>query len=154
MAESSPDSWRPTATLERLQWRATLLTELRQRFREAGYWEVETPLLSQDICIDPWIDPFVVENAVVGEQAPLYLQTSPEFAMKRLLAAGAEAIFEVTRSFRRGEAGGRHNPEFTMIEWYRRGATYHEQMDFVAELLSGLEGIKGQKENINPARIR
>ena len=148
MKPTDSDCWRPTASLERLRYRAELLRTLRQRFHESGYWEVETPLLSHDVCIDAWIDPFLVARDAAEQ--PLYLQPSPEFAHKRLLAAGADAIYEITRSFRRGESGGRHNPEFTIVEWYRRGVTYHEQMDFVTELV--IRPHLGQ--NVTPARIR
>lgn len=97
-------------------------------FLTHGYWEVETPLMSRDVCIDVSIDPYLVE----GKK---YLQTSPEFAMKRLLCAGADAIFEVTRSFRAGESGRLHNPEFTIVEWYRAGSTMRDQMAFVQSLV-------------------
>lgn len=119
----------PTATLVTLQRRAALLRFVRQYFDSHGYFEVETPLLSQEIVVDAHLDPFVVE-----ERPSLFLQTSPEFGMKRLLAAGAEAIYQITRAFRRGEAGAMHNPEFTICEWYRVGDTHHEQMDFVESL--------------------
>lgn len=128
------DDWRPTADLAVLRQRARLLDAVRSFFIDRGYWEVETPLLSRDTCVDTWIDPVPVPHpAHPGET--LYLQTSPEFAMKRLLAAGAEAIFEVTRSFRRGESGPRHNLEFTILEWYRVGDTHHAQMTFVEDLI-------------------
>lgn len=122
---------RPTASLTTLRLRAQLLDWLRQFFRSHGYWEVETPALSHDACVDAWLDPFTVP---AGDRL-MSLQTSPEFAMKRLLAAGADAIFQIARVFRQGEVGPLHNPEFTMVEWYRRGDTYLAQLDFV-ELLT------------------
>src|SRR5262245_52755303 len=101
----------PTAALETLRRRADLLMELRRFFHRHSYWEVETPLLSHEACVDSWIDPFVVD---VAPHARMYLQTSPEFAMKRLLAAGANRIYQVTHSFRQEEQGRHHNPEFTI----------------------------------------
>lgn len=128
------DDWRPTATVAVLQERARLLEHLRRFLASRGYWEVETPLLSRDVCVDPWIDPLPVPHpARPGET--WYLQTSPEFALKRLLAAGAEAVFEITRSFRQGEAGPRHNREFTIVEWYRVGAALHDQRALVEALV-------------------
>ncbi|HWL09183.1 MAG TPA: EF-P lysine aminoacylase EpmA [Planctomicrobium sp.] len=121
--------------LEILQRRARLLTELRACFVSHGYFEVQTPVLSRDCCVDAWIEPFVVPlNA--GEVG--YLQTSPEFALKRLLCARADKIFEVARVFRKEESGPRHNPEFTMIEWYQCHVDHHVQMDFVEQLVSHL----------------
>jgi len=126
----------PTAALDVLQQRALLLAAVRRFFDERGYFEVETPLLSHDVCVDAWLDPFIVPGVMpAGNAAPMYLQTSPEFAMKRLLVAGAEAIYQVTRSFRRGEVGRLHNPEFTIVEWYRRGSTITEQMSVVEDLV-------------------
>ncbi|MCA9109799.1 MAG: EF-P lysine aminoacylase GenX [Planctomycetaceae bacterium] len=123
----------PTAALPVLRLRSEMLNWVRQFFRSKGFWEVETPLLSQDVCVDAWLEPFFVESG--GSR--FYLQTSPEFGMKRLLAAGAESIFQITRAFRQEETGRLHNPEFTMLEWYRVGDTYHQQMDFVEKLTHG-----------------
>jgi lysyl-tRNA synthetase class 2 len=135
------DDWRPTASLETLHRRADLLELVRRFFRDRGYWEVETPLLSRDSCIDPWIDPVAVPPpGRAGET--LYLQTSPEFAMKRLLAAGAEAIFQITRSFRHGESGARHNLEFTIVEWYRAGDTHFDQMAVTEELVRAVAAAR------------
>jgi lysyl-tRNA synthetase class 2 len=141
--ETSPqreeDDFRPTAALEMLRRRALLLRAVREFFDERGYFEVETPLLSQDVCVDAWLDPFIVPLSPTASGASRpetwYLQTSPEFGMKRLLAAGARAIYQITRSFRRGERGARHNPEFTILEWYRAGDTPDDQMQLVEELV-------------------
>lgn len=122
----------PTASLDTLQHRALLLDTVRSFFRAHGFWECETPLLSRDIVIDANIDPLQTTDE---RGQTLYLQTSPEAGMKRLLAAGAEAIFQITRSIRRGESGRLHNPEFTIVEWYRVGESHIEQMQFTERLV-------------------
>lgn len=123
--------WRPTASLETLAARARLLVAVRQFFAARGVLEVETPLL--DTC--PVTDPNI-HSLTVGRLG--YLQTSPEFAMKRLLAAGSGAIFQICKSFRDDESGALHAPEFTMIEWYRPGFDHHRLMDEVQALLEHL----------------
>jgi lysyl-tRNA synthetase class 2 len=128
--------FRPTATLDALRRRAAALRTLRQFLDEAGYWEVDTPLLSGDIVVDAHLDPFPVP--VGGRDRSMFLQTSPEFAMKRLLAAGADAIYQVGKVFRTGELGRLHNPEFTMAEWYRVGDDHHAQMHFTEQLVRHL----------------
>jgi lysyl-tRNA synthetase class 2 len=128
---TSPGDHRPTASLEMLELRARLLATMRRFFDERGYFEVDTPLLSHDRVVDPHLEPFIVEGAA----APLYLQTSPEFGMKRLLAAGARAIYQIGHVFRAHELGRLHNPEFTMVEWYRAGDTHVEQMQVVQDLV-------------------
>lgn len=139
--------FRPTATAETLHWRAALLAELRRFFEAHGYCEVETPILSRDVLVDAYVEPFTtrwMSDAIAstdlkkGAGGEMFLQTSPEFAMKRLLAAGMDAIYQVTRAFRNGESGRYHNPEFTMVEWYRVGDTHVEQMDFVESLVANL----------------
>lgn len=125
--------FQPVPSLDTLRLRARLLAFTRHFFDEAGYFEVDTPILSHERVIDPNIKPFVVPWSA-SEQ--LFLQTSPEFAMKRLLAAGAEAIYQLGKVFRHGELGRLHNPEFTMLEWYRVGDTHHEQMTFVEKFVT------------------
>jgi lysyl-tRNA synthetase class 2 len=134
---------RPTATWDVLRARAQLLRIVRRFFDERGYCEVETPLLSADVCVDVWLDPFIVPDAGGPDerQGRMFLQTSPEFGMKRLLSAGADAIYQITRSFRRGEAGRRHNPEFTIVEWYRVGDTLEQQIDLVEELVRAVAEV-------------
>lgn len=122
----------PTASLETLKLRSHLVASLRDFFRLHGYWECETPVMSREVILDANLDPFVTHD-VTGD--PYYLQTSPEAGMKRLLSAGADAIFQITQSMRRGESGQLHNPEFTMVEWYRVGDDHHAQMDFVERLV-------------------
>ncbi len=130
----------PTASLQVLRDRAALLAAMRRFFDNAGYFEVETPLLSADIVVDAWLEPFVADFLPLPQEwsrggQPRYLQTSPEFAMKRLLAAGATAIYQLCKVFRNGEIGPRHNPEFTMLEWYRVGDDHHAQMHFTESLV-------------------
>ena len=100
--------------------------------------EVETPILSQAGNSDPHIESFTsdYDGTGMGESSALYLHTSPEYAMKRLLAAGIGDIFQIAKVFRQGELGRYHNPEFTMLEWYRIGFTMQELIDEVSELLS------------------
>ena len=127
-----PHEFRPTASLSVLRWRAKLLAFARRFFDDAGYWEVDTPIMSHERVIDPNIEPFVVPWSATER---LYLQTSPEFAMKRLLAAGADAIYQLGKVMRHGELGRLHNPEFTMLEWYRIGDSHVEQMNFVEQFV-------------------
>lgn len=137
-AESSRRAqWRPSCSLDMLRLRAIALTAVRDFFRDRGYLEVETPLLSHDIVVDAHLEPFSLQISEASEER-LYLQTSPEAAMKRLLAAGSGPIYQITRSFRAGEIGARHNPEFTMIEWYGVGDTFQDQMKFVEELIGAV----------------
>jgi lysyl-tRNA synthetase class 2 len=130
------DDFRPTASWENLRLRADLLRRLREFFAEHEFLEVETPILSADTVVDRHLDPFLTEMPVGPDAAPrkLWLQTSPEFAMKRLLAAGGEAIYQVIRAFRLGEQGPLHNPEFTMVEWYRTGDGMDEGMKLTSDL--------------------
>ena len=134
--------WRPSAPLVNLNERAALLAQLRAFFSDRAVLEVETPLLSQATVPDPGIEVFPVP-AAGSEATPRYLQTSPEFAMKRLLAAGAGDIYQISKAFRQGEAGRYHNPEFTLLEWYRVGWDHAALMREVAELLSAVLGSKG-----------
>jgi lysyl-tRNA synthetase class 2 len=133
MNERSPDDWRPTASLETLRLRAQLLGRARAYFAQTGALEVETPVLVQAAVTDVHLESLAVhrsDGTRVG-----FLQTSPEYAMKRLLCAGAPDLYQVAHVFREGERGRRHNPEFTMIEWYRLGIDHVELMSDVDALL-------------------
>ena len=112
-------SWRPTASLEALRRRARALAATRDFFRARQVLEVETPVLVNSPVSDVNIGS--VHARVPGGDGELYLHTSPEYAMKRLLAAGSGDIFQVCHVFRGAERGRQHNPEFTMVEWYRLG---------------------------------
>jgi lysyl-tRNA synthetase class 2 len=130
---SAPNEFRPTAPLRNLEQRSELLRALRNFFYDQGFIEVETPLVASEVIPELHIEPMRLER---GE----YLQASPELHMKRLLAAGAKAIFQVTRSFRAGERGALHNPEFTIVEWYRTGDDMQTGMDLLDHLMQTLMG--------------
>ncbi|MBB5211350.1 EF-P lysine aminoacylase EpmA [Microbulbifer hydrolyticus] len=124
--------WQPSAPLQNLRRRATLLADIRRFFSERQVLEMEVPILSRRATSDPHIDSITAECG--GETA--YLATSPEFGLKRLVAAGIGDCYYLGKAFRNGEAGGRHNPEFTMLEWYRMGWDDHRLMIEVGEFLS------------------
>jgi len=125
-----------------LKLRATLLGKLRRFFDERGFLEVETPILSADVVVNRHLEPFAVEVGEGAARRTMWLQTSPEFAMKRLLASGGAALYQVTHAFRRGEQGRLHNPEFTMAEWYRAGDDLHAGMQLLGELCDELLGLE------------
>lgn len=127
-------NWEPSASPETLRQRAALLRRIREFFHQRGVLEVETPLLCARGVTDPAIETLVVTDGV-SLTAPRYLQSSPEYCMKRLLAAGSGPIYQVAHAFRDGEAGARHNPEFTLLEWYRPGFGLEELMGEVADLV-------------------
>lgn len=130
-------SWQPSAPIANLLKRAKLINSVRRFFIERGVLEVETPSMSQagltDIHLYPFITRFIGPGAADG--VDLYLMTSPEFHMKRLLAAGSGPIYQIGRSFRNEESGRHHNPEFTILEWYRPGFDMYQLMNEVDDLL-------------------
>jgi elongation factor P--(R)-beta-lysine ligase len=121
----------PSASIEMLQARSQLLQHLRGWFIGQGYWECQTPILSRERIIDANIELYTTTD----ESGTWYLQPSPEACMKRILAAGANAIFQIGPAMRVGEKGDRHNAEFTIVEWYKVGDTYFDQMTFTQELV-------------------
>jgi lysyl-tRNA synthetase class 2 len=138
--------WQPGASLAALETRAAMLGRARQFFARRSVLEVETPILSAAAVSDPQLQS--LHTQVAGIAKPRYLQTSPEYAMKRLLAAGSGDIYQVCKVFRDEEQGRWHNPEFTMIEWYRLGFDDAALMDEVEALLRDLlEGLR----NLPPA---
>jgi elongation factor P--(R)-beta-lysine ligase len=142
----------PSASLVNLRLRAELLGRLREFFQARGFLEVETPILSADVVVDRHLDAMStvlaheVRRPDVGRR--LWLQTSPEFGMKRLLSGGATAIYQVTRAFRNGEIGPLHNPEFTMVEWYRTGDDMAAGMTLLSDLCAALLGT-GPAERVS-----
>jgi lysyl-tRNA synthetase class 2 len=130
------DDWRPTATVATLTARARALADIRAFFVERGVLEVDTPVLGRTTVTDVAIESL----ATVVSGTPYYLQTSPEYHMKRLLAAGAPSIVRIGPVFRAEESGRLHNPEFTMIEWYRLGYTLDALMDETAALVARVLG--------------
>lgn len=115
-----------------------MLHDIRAFFAERGVLEVETPAMCHATGTDPQLAFFATPFDCPPNQKMLYLQTSPEFAMKRLLAAGSGSIYQICKAFRNGEAGRYHNPEFTILEWYRVGFDIHQLMDEVVALLQSL----------------
>ncbi len=115
-----------------------MLATIRRFFADRSVLEVETPLLSHSIGTDPQLEFFTTEYCLSPMRQTLFLQTSPEFAMKRLLAAGSGSIYQIGKAFRNGESGRFHNPEFTMLEWYRVGFTLPQLMDEIADLIGAL----------------
>jgi len=130
-------SWQPSASIETLKKRAQYLADVRLFFAERDVWEVETTILSTTASTAPYLDSFTTDYSPLGTNTKQmhYLQTSPEFAMKRLLAADSGSIYQIARVFRNGEQGKFHSPEFTMLEWYRPGLNLHQLIDEVNGLL-------------------
>lgn len=129
--------WQPAASLNALRLRAEILTNIRAFFSARDVMEVDTPLMCRASVTDPYIDsiPAIYQAHPNGNTERFYLQTSPEYAMKRLLAAGSGSIFQLCKAFRQAENGHLHNPEFTMLEWYRTGFDHLQLMSEVDELL-------------------
>ncbi|UHJ60027.1 elongation factor P--(R)-beta-lysine ligase [Vibrio furnissii] len=133
----SKSEWMPTASIEQLKQRAALLSRIRQFFAARDVLEVDTPAMSHatvtDVHLHTFQTQFVGPGYATGRH--LHLMTSPEFHMKRLLAAGSGSIYQMAKAFRNEENGRYHNPEFTMLEWYRVGFDHHDLMDEMDALL-------------------
>lgn len=135
---SNEINWHPSCGIAQLRLRAQLLANIRRFFARRNVLEVETPLLCHTTGTDPLLDFFSSEYRFLPQPETLFLQTSPEFAMKRLLAAGSGSIYQICKAFRNGESGRFHNPEFTILEWYRLDFDLFQLMDEVGELIGNL----------------
>ena len=150
MSHESKNNWYPSASPEVLHLRARVLQSIRAFFTARDSLEVETPVLSSAAITDPHLHSFKTEFL----NNSYYLHTSPEFFMKRLLAAGSGDIFQICKVFRDDEQGRNHNPEFSMLEWYRTGYDHHRLMDELELLLSELvNNHAGQLEWQQPDRL-
>ena len=134
-------NWHPLTDPEILKARAALLRQIRHFFETRQVLEVDTPILSGSAGTEPTLHPITasLDNGA-DTPAEFFLQTSPEFAMKRLLAADSGPIFQLARSFRNGEVGRHHNPEFMLLEWYRPGYSMVDLMDEVDTLIGEVLG--------------
>ena len=148
--------WKPTANLKALRLRAELYALVRHFFAERGVLEVETPVMSSAGNTDPNIESFQLgfDGPKTAGAGARWLRTSPEFPLKRLLAAGVGDCYELGRVFRNGEAGKRHNPEFTMLEWYRIGYDHHRLMDETSELLKSAMALAGRRATVRDTSFR
>lgn len=153
--------WAPSSSNETLQKRALFLKNIRSFFDDRGVMEVDTPVLYSGVATDPGLHAFAVSCGSNHHQELRYLQTSPEFPMKRLLAQGSGPIYYLGKAFRKGEVGARHNPEFTLLEWYRPQWDHWQLIDEVEALFNELlatngvehhtyQGLFEARFNINP----
>jgi len=129
--------WQPTASMQAIKEKARILQSIRAFFAQRNVLEVDTPIISSAASTDPQLESFSTQF----NKKVYYLHTSPEFHMKRLLAAGSGDIYQLAKVFRDDENGRNHNPEFTLLEWYRSGFNHHQLMDEVEELLHELMGL-------------
>jgi len=136
------NTWRASCSQSNLKARAALYALIRAFFVARDVLEVETPLLSASTATDPHLESIqaLVKIHIGLEEKPYYLQTSPEFPMKRLLASGSGAIYQICKTFRNGETGRKHNPEFTMLEWYRPGFALEDLMQELEQLTTKILG--------------
>lgn len=133
-------SWQPSMSWKNAQRRSEVIAQIRAFFLSKNVVEVETPLLTSSTVTDVHLDAFATQyqyspDSHCDQSSVLYAQTSPEFAMKRLLASGYGCCYQICKAFRHEQHGRFHNPEFTMLEWYRLGFDHLKLMEEVAELL-------------------
>lgn len=149
-------TWRPTASFDALRLRARLNAAIREFFAQRGVLEVETPIMSEAGNTEPNIASFELEFSGRTDGGPRtrWLRTSPEHPLKRLLAAGLGDCYELGRVFRDGEAGGRHNPEFTMLEWYRVGIDHVQLAAETAELVRMALALVGREASVESVTYR
>ncbi len=146
--------WEPAASIAAIQLRARLNALFRSFFAERDVLEVETPILSAAGNTDPNIASFALDAGTPATPQPRWLRTSPEFALKRLLAAGIGDCYELGRVFRRDEAGRNHNPEFSMLEWYRVGWDHRRLMHEVVELVTAALALVGRIPHVRECSYR
>lgn len=156
MSAVPTNNWTPSCQITALHQRAQLLADIREFFRCQRVLEVETPLLGNAVGTDPALDFFTSHyrhhaKCSHAEGQAMYLQTSPEFAMKRLLAGGSGSIFQICKAFRNGEVGRLHNPEFSILEWYRLGYNTEQLMDDTTALLQSTAAVA---DTTSPAKYR
>lgn len=149
-------AWQPSASLDALRLRAALNARIRDFFARRDVLEVETPVLSMAGNTEPNIASFALEFSGRTDGAPRtrWLRTSPEYPLKRLLAAGVGDCYELGRVFRDGEAGGRHNPEFTMLEWYRVGWDHLRLIDETVALVRAALALVGRDAAVEKIAYR
>ena len=143
-------NWRPASGPAAARSRAAMLRRVRDYFDTRNVLEVDTPALSRAAVSDIQIESFEIRDCAV-DGGPLFLNTSPEFCMKRLLAAGYPDVFSIARVFRDGEAGSRHQPEFTMLEWYRLDMSLSQIIDDTTSLIN--QALAGEAPSKAPVRI-
>lgn len=148
--------WKPGVTRPALVLRAELLAGIRRFFSERAVLEVETPILSAGATTDPAIASLssCYRGAPYSAGQTLYLHASPELAMKRLLCAGSGSIYQICKVFRDGERGRLHNPEFTLLEWYRPGFDLETLMQEVSSLVTDIAGIFGKSLEVRYTTYR
>ena len=151
-------SWHTKLTWQSAQARAKLLHSIRRFFEQKEVIEVDTPLMSSGTITDVHLDAFATRYKFVANDqssAKLYMQTSPEFAMKRLLSSGYGSIYQICKAFRDEPSGRLHNPEFTILEWYRLGFDHHELMNEISELLTKVLGcLPAEKQSYQDAFLQ
>lgn len=149
-------AWMPSASRDAIRLRAWVNRLVREFFHARNVLEVETPAMSLAGNTDPNIASFQLQFSGRTDGAPRtrWLRTSPEFALKRLLSAGVGDCYELGRVFRDGEAGGRHNPEFTMLEWYRVGWDHLRLIEETAELVRAAQSLLGRDASLRVVRYR
>jgi elongation factor P--(R)-beta-lysine ligase len=149
-----PENWQPSTSHDLLLMRAELLEKLRRFMRERGILEVDTPILGRASTPDPNINSVPASLSIRGQSQSYYLHTSPEFCMKRLLASGSGAIYQISKVFRDADLGRLHQPEFAMLEWYRPDYDHHRLMDEVAELLRALGLAEAERSTYETAFVK
>ncbi len=136
-------TWSPTLSWEDAQKKSKILASIRAFFDTRGVVEVETPVMCRSSVTDIHLDPFITSfDHSPDNVSARYLQTSPEYAMKRLLASGYQSIYQLCKAFRNEQKGRYHNPEFTILEWYRVGFSMSELMSEVEQLVKQIIDCK------------